>query len=108
MKLPTEIFGATTVVHSPEELGVDQAREFIDFVLEVEPRQVVLDMDSAESIDSEGLSALLECQDRLRELHGDLKIATNNSVNRKLLEITRIDEQLEVFASVIDAVNSFR
>jgi hypothetical protein len=29
-------------------------------------------------------------------------------VNRKILEITRLDEQLDVFDSVIDAVKSFR
>lgn len=42
------------------------------------------------------------------EKSGDLKIATTNSINRKILEVTRLDEQLEVFDSVIDAVKSFR
>ena len=38
---------------------------------------------------------------------GDLKISTSNAANRKILEITRLDQQLEVFDSVIDAVKSF-
>jgi len=37
-----------------------------------------------------------------------LKISTDSAVNRKILEITRLDQQLEVFDSVIDAVKSFR
>ena len=39
---------------------------------------------------------------------GDVKIATTNAINRKILEITRLDQQLEVFDSVIDAVKSFQ
>ena len=35
------------------------------------------------------------------------KIATTNPANRKILEMTRLDEQLEVYDSVIDAVKSF-
>ena len=38
---------------------------------------------------------------------GDLKIAASNLANRKILEITRLDQQLEVFDTVIDAVKSF-
>jgi hypothetical protein len=40
-------------------------------------------------------------------LTGDLKISTHNLANRKILEITRLDQQLEVYDSVIDAVKSF-
>lgn len=70
--------------------------------------RVVLDLDNTESIDSKGLAALLGAQDKLRETEGDLKIATTNTVNRKIFEITRLDRQLEVFQSVVEAVKSFR
>lgn len=39
---------------------------------------------------------------------GDVKISTSNNANRKILEITRLDQHLEVFDSVIDAVRSFQ
>jgi anti-anti-sigma regulatory factor len=67
----------------------------------------VLDLDGTESIDSKGLTSLLDVQDALREKLGDLKLATNNVYNRKILELTRLDQQLEVFESVMDAVKSF-
>jgi anti-sigma B factor antagonist len=107
MNLPTEIFGEVIVVHTPEELGADQAEEFEGYVPTLERSKVVLDLDNTEMLDSVGLSALLNVHDKLREQGGELKVTTTNFSNRKILEITRLDQQLEVFASVIDAVKSF-
>ena len=106
MNLPTEIFGNVVVVHTPEELGQDQSEGFVSFLAGLERRNVVLDLDNTESLGSAGLTSILDSQDRLRELGGCVKIATGNNSNRKILEITRLDEQLEVFESVIDAVKS--
>ena len=108
MNLPTEVFGNVMVIHSPEELGVDQADLFKAYMTGQEHNNIVLDLDNTESLDSAGLTALLDVQDKLREQQGDLKIATTNAINRKILEITRLDRQLEVFDSVIDAVKTFR
>ena len=108
MNLPTEIFGDVIVVHTPEELGADQAESFEALVVRLERRYVVLDLDGTESLDSAGLAALWNSRDSLRELGGDVKLATTNATNRKVLEITRLDRRLEVFDSVIDAVKSFR
>jgi anti-sigma B factor antagonist len=107
MHLPTEIFGDVIVIHSPDELGADQTEGFCAFVTQAEPRQVVLDMDGTELLDSAGLAALLDCQDQLREQGGDLRVSTASATNRKILEITRLDQQLDVFETVIDGVNSY-
>ena len=108
MNYPTEVFGDVVVVHTPEELNEDQASPFGGYVGGLEQKKVVLDLDNTEMIDSVGLKSLIEHQTRLRDEMGMLKIATTNSTNRKILEITRLDLQLEVFDSVIDAVKSFR
>lgn len=107
MNLPTEIFGDVIVIHTPEDVGADQCDSLRHFVTTQERNNVVLDVDTTETIDSAGLESLLDAQDTLRELGGDLKIAATNHVNRKILEIARLDEQLEVFDSVLDAVKSF-
>jgi len=107
MKLPTEIFGDVVVAHTPEEMAEDQAEGFEAFAMSLDQVKVIVDIDGTESLDSAGLTSLLNARDALRELDGDLKIATTNSVNRKILEITRLDQQLDVFDSVIDAVKSF-
>jgi anti-anti-sigma factor len=106
--LPTEIFGEVMVVHAPEELGADQAPGVLGYLTGQAQSRVVLDLDNTELLDSTGLEALLDAQDRLREAGGDLKIAVSNLVNRKILEITRLDQHLEVFDNVLDAVKSFR
>ncbi len=108
MNLPTELFGNVLVVHTPDELLAEQSERFASFLDGLQQRQIVLDMDTTETIDSDGLTAILTAQDKLHESQGDLRIATTNAVGRKILEITRLDQQLEVFESVVDAVNSFR
>jgi len=108
MQLPTEIFGTVVVVHAPEELGADQADNFEISLGRVERNNVVLDLDATEQLDSAGLTAILNTQDKLRELNGDLKISTGNLMNRKILEVTRLDEQLDVFETVIEAVKAFQ
>ena len=108
MNLPTEIFGDVIVVHTPEELGVDQHEDFAQYVPTLERDNVVLDVDNTETLDSQGLTAILNVQDALREEGGEVKIAATNANNRKIFEMTRLDQQLEIFDSVIDAVKSFQ
>jgi anti-sigma B factor antagonist len=108
MNLQTELFGNVMVVHSPDELSFEHTERFEAFLAGLEARQVVLDVDHTESLDSSGLTSILTVQESLRGRQGDLKIATTNAINRKILEITRLDQQLEVFESVVDAVNSFQ
>jgi anti-sigma B factor antagonist len=108
MNLPTEIFGEVIVVHTPEELNADKVDGFLTCVSALERNKVVFDLDHTEMLDSAGLTALLDVQDRLCQGGGETKIATSNATNRKILELTRLDRQLEVFQSVIDAVKSFQ
>jgi anti-anti-sigma factor len=108
MNLQTETFGKVVVVHTPEELGVPQADDFASFVRRLERKHVVFDLDGTELLDSAGLTSLLDAQDLLRSKGGDAKAASGNAINRKILEITRLDRQLEVFESVVDAVRSLQ
>lgn len=108
MNLPTEIFGEVIVVHIPEDLATDQSDGFESYVPSLDRHNVVLDLDATETIDSKGLTAMLNVQNKLRDASGEVKIATTNLNNRKIFEITRLDQQLEVFDSVLDAVKSFQ
>jgi len=107
MHLPTEIFDDVIVVHTPQELGADQADDFEIGLKGADRHNVVLDLDATELLDSKGLTALLDAQEAMREQGGDVKVATSNATNRKILEITRLDRQIEVFTNVLDAVKSF-
>ncbi|NIL98663.1 MAG: STAS domain-containing protein [Planctomycetales bacterium] len=107
MQLTTETFRDVIVAHAPEEMNHERAEPFVEFVTRLDPRNVVMDLDGTEILDSGGLESLLVAQRRLREDGGELKISTNNSTNRKILEITRLDDVFEVYASVIEAVKSY-
>jgi anti-sigma B factor antagonist len=107
MNLPTEIFGDVLVVHAPDQLNEEHAVKVQKFLQSQQHTKVIVDLDDVEAIDSMGLQLLLDAQDDLRAAHGDLKLISANLVNRKILEITRLDQHLEVFDSVIDAVKSY-
>jgi anti-sigma B factor antagonist len=107
MNLPTEIFGDVLVVHAPDQLNEEHAVKVRKFLQSQQHAKVIVDLDGVEAIDSMGLHLLLDAQDDLRAVQGDLKLISGNAVNRKILEITRLDQHLEVFDSVIDAVKSF-
>ncbi|MCE5303730.1 MAG: STAS domain-containing protein [Planctomycetaceae bacterium] len=107
MAFPTEIFGDIIVVHTPEELGADQGDALAAQIPSLDRRCIVLDMDTTETIDSKGLATLLDVQEKVRDAGGEIKITTTNASNRKILEITRFDQQIEVFDSMVDAVRSF-
>jgi anti-sigma B factor antagonist len=108
MNFQTEIFGDVIVLHTPEELGAEQCDVFEAHIQSLERHNVVLDLDATETLDSKGLISLLNVQDKLRDAGGEAKIATTNLNNRKILEFTRLDQQLEVFDSVVDAVKSYQ
>ncbi|MBN1591338.1 MAG: STAS domain-containing protein [Pirellulales bacterium] len=108
MNLPSEIFGDVIVIHTPEELAGETIQQFEAYLSTLDRYNLVLDVDSTENFDSDGLTALLNVQDTLRQRGGQIKIATTNTTNRKILEITRLDQQIDVFHSVIDAVKSFQ
>jgi anti-sigma B factor antagonist len=108
MNVTTEVFGECVVVHAPQDLGRDQADRFENLLHSLDRVKVVLDLDNVEQVDSAGLTAILNAQEALRALDGDVKISVTSPVNRKILEITRLDRQLDIFESVVDAVKSYR
>lgn len=108
MNLISEVFNGVLVVHAPEYLGDDQAKQLQQSVMHRSLRSVVVDMDATDIVDSKGLSMLLDIHDWLVESDGDLKVATSNPTNRKIFEITRIDKHVDVFRTVLSAVKSFQ
>ena len=80
------------------EEQIDQ-RQLVDFVV---------DFEKAGFVDSEGLETLLWVKRRAEDLFGQLKLINLDENVRKILEITRLDEQVALFESVIDAVKSYQ
>lgn len=108
MNISHEVFGDVAVVHAPDELTEAQFPHLMNTFQQLSFTRAVLELDNTEIIDSAGLTAILDIDDMLTNRGGRLKIATTNSVNRKILQITRIDQRVDVFDSLVDAVKSFR
>lgn len=111
MKLTTETFGQVMVVHTPDDLNSDNSAGFleaIDASIAAGQRKIVLEMDRTEQYDSQGLTMLLDLHDRLQEKGGEMKISGLGETGRKIFEVTRLNQQFDVFDSLIDAVSSLQ
>jgi anti-sigma B factor antagonist len=69
--------------------------------------QVVLHLDRVPLVDSAGLEWVLDCRDRCIARGGALRLAAPTRLWREILHATGLEEQMQVFDDVIEAVGSF-
>ncbi len=101
--LQTEKVGSVTVARvtgnlngTGEETFEDQV---IEFVSEGEAR-LILDLAGLESIDSSGLSSLINIAARARMRGGDVSLVAPNAFVSAVLSVTRLDNWFSVHESV--------
>ncbi len=70
-------------------------------------RRVLINMEDVTFIDSAGLELLLSFQDKLRDYGAKLKLSHLNEINQKILEITRLESQFDVYPDALLAMKSF-
>ena len=70
-------------------------------------RDVILNLEGVDYIDSTGLGALVVCFTSMRKLGGKLKLENLNRRNIELLLFTKLTTVFELFNDEQDAVNSF-
>jgi anti-sigma B factor antagonist len=75
--------------------------------LNQEGRNVVLNLDHVDYIDSTGLGALVMCSTSLRKNGGNMKLLNLNRRNIELLVMTKLATVFEIFTDEQDAINSF-
>ena len=71
-----------------------------------ETRNVVVDLDGVDSMDSSGLGTLISLLKRVSERGGDMKIARLQKKVRMVFEITGLYKVFEIFDSVEEAANA--
>lgn len=99
------------VAHTPDELTEEYISDLIqaiDDAIDEGHVQIVAQMDRTDIYDSAGLNALVDIQEKLRTEGGNLKISGLVDPGTRILQVTRLDQQFDVFESVIDAVSSFQ
>lgn len=70
-------------------------------------KNVLLDLEGLEFIDSTGLTVIVRLGKRIKERGGELSIAIVKPSIRKLFAITALDKQFGIFDSLGDASASF-
>ena len=70
-------------------------------------RQVLLNLEGVDYIDSTGLGTLVICYTSLQKAGGKLRLFKLGRRNIELLVLTKLETVFEIFADEQDAVNSF-
>ncbi len=102
--------GAVDVIRPEIPLNLTPCQAFADTMSHVTERgrpMVVLDMARVELIDSRGLEEIVDQFDQCIRFGGELKIAEPTQLVFDLLQVTGINERIEIFNSKNEAVASF-
>jgi anti-sigma B factor antagonist len=86
--------------------GAGALREMVGALNATGVRNLVLELQGVDYIDSTGLGALVMCATTLRRNGGNIKLVHLNRRNIELLVMTKLATVFEIFADEQDAVNS--
>ncbi|MCB0281913.1 MAG: STAS domain-containing protein [Calditrichae bacterium] len=88
-----------------EETDKLQAR--ILGILEKKLNNVVIDLKNVSMITSLGIGGIIRALRTIRDEKGEMKLSGVNESVKKVLEITKLSEIIEIFDTVDEAVKSF-
>lgn len=103
LRIETEKLGDTVVVHVTGEVDVftaPQLREALVGAIEEGCREVAVDLQGVDFLDSTGLGVLVAGLKRVRQYGGDLSLVCTREHILKILDITGLVKVLKVYDSV--------
>lgn len=110
MRIETQKYNDIIVLQLQGEFTAEAVKSFEDAASGAFASRIsgmVLDMSKVVQLDSRALEQLLtlneQCRDRMRQL----KLAGLDETCRKILDITRLLPQFDVYAELTEAVKSF-
>jgi anti-sigma B factor antagonist len=112
MKLSSkEIDGITVIELEGNVLGGPDATALNDTLhqlIDKRKKKILLDISRVRTMNSSGLSMLINALTTMRNAGGDLKIAAASKKIESLLVITKLTTVFELYPTVKQAVNSFK
>ena len=87
--------------------GMKDIQQRIQSALKGNDIHLVIDMAHVKWMNSSGLGILIALLTQLRSADGDLKLACLTERVRRPIELSRLDQVFEMFASVDEAVASY-
>lgn len=111
MKLSHQDYEHVTVLTLSGDYTADDVEQFTRAVSDrraAGARDVLLDCENLEFIDSAGLESWLRLQERVGEAGGQVRLVRPDEVVRKILSLTRLDLAFEAHPTLEAAVRSLR
>ncbi len=99
-----------SVITCPDRIDAEisfELRDLIEKLIENGKYKLVLDMNKTAYVDSSGLGAIVSRISILRANEGDIRLASLNESVDSLLELTNLNQILEIFDTVEQAMDSF-
>lgn len=110
MKIKTQVYNDVIVVELQGEFVAEYVQQFKDAISETmstEPGGIVLDMSKVCFIDSLGLEELLSLRDECNARSCQLKLVGLDENCQKIFVVTRLQNQLDSYEELAEAVKSF-
>jgi anti-anti-sigma factor len=110
MKITTQHYDDVSVVELQGEFTGEFAKTFADTLSSIVASAIsgiVLDMTKVSFIDSLSLEQLLWLRDYCEENNRQIKLAGLEEHCAKILEVTRLMEQFDIYQELAEAVKSF-
>jgi anti-anti-sigma factor len=110
MKVKTQEYNDVTVIELQGELDADFTellQNTISKTSEKHKMNIVLDMSTVGFIDSKGLELLLWIRDYCNQNKIQLRLAGLDENCKKILEVTRLENEFDCYAELAEAVKSF-
>jgi anti-anti-sigma factor len=111
MKLDCEDYEHVAVVAVRGELVREELERFqyeVDKRVERGTRDFVLDLSQTEFIDSQGLEAMLQLQERCGQHLGQMRLAGCHKNVEQILTVTRLSRRFDQHFDVDSAIKSLR
>lgn len=86
---------------------VPQLREQLRLAASKKQPNLIVDLADVSFLDSSGLAALVYGMKHCRENGGDMCLCSPQQSVRMILELTRLDQAIDIFPSETEAVASF-
>ncbi len=110
MRIRWQDYDEVTVVELQGEIDGELVEPLRSAVTEIAGKQragIVLDMSDVSFLDSQGLELLLWVRDYCRQNKIQLRLAGLDENCRKIIEVTRLQDEFDCHAELAEAVKSF-
>lgn len=111
MKISIRRIGNVSVVDISGKITIGEGdvvmREKVQELLELDEKQIILNLEKVSYMDSAGIGELVACYKRAKEKDGTVKLLNPSGKVYDLLQLTKLEEVFETYKDEKEALVSF-